>query len=147
MRLICCGTGAGAFTRERASSGYVLEADGHSLMLDCGAGSLRNGMRAGVLPEKIEAVIVSHLHFDHMLALAHLAFLFGYNRHWTRPPVYGPPGLHELTEHFAVLETPGRAPLSLAEVIELDGGDRREIAGFEVWSEETPHARGSKSFA
>jgi len=147
MRLLCCGTGAGSFTAERASSGYILQAEGHTIMLDCGSGALRNAMRFGVSPGDIEAIFISHLHFDHMLDLSALAFLFGYQRQWKLPVIYGPPGLAEIATRIATLDTPGRQTMALGEIIEVDGGDRREVAGFEVWTEETPHAHGSKSFA
>jgi ribonuclease BN (tRNA processing enzyme) len=147
MRLLCCGTSAGAFTAERASSGYVLQADGHTVMLDCGGGAFRNAMRFGISPGEIEAVFISHLHFDHIIDLATMAFFFGYNRQWSVPPIYGPPGLSDILSRIATLDTPGRNTMGLGEVIEVEGGDRRTVAGFEVWAEETPHARGSKSFA
>jgi ribonuclease BN (tRNA processing enzyme) len=147
MRLLCCGTGAGAFTAERASSGYILQADGHTIMLDCGGGALRNAMRFGITPGDIEAVFISHLHYDHIFDLGTMAFLFGYNRQWTVPPIYGPPGLRDILARTATLDTPGRNTMALGEVIEVEGGDCSSIAGFEVWTEETPHAHGSKSFA
>ncbi len=46
-------------------SSYLIEAEGHTVLCDCGTGAVRALQEAGKLG-KIEAVLLSHLHFDHI---------------------------------------------------------------------------------
>ncbi|MDW7652167.1 MAG: MBL fold metallo-hydrolase [Bacillota bacterium] len=54
-------------------SGYLLQAGGHSVLLDCGNGVLSR-LRYFVEPWELEAVIVSHLHNDHISDLMILRY-------------------------------------------------------------------------
>jgi ribonuclease Z len=141
MRVIFCGTAGGPFTQDRASSGLVLEHGGHRIMLDCGPGSLRVAIQAGIAPRSIEAVLLSHIHPDHVLDLASFVFQQRYSD-WPLPPVYGPPGSAKViaaaSDYVAV--TPSRLRPATAGTIEIAGSDEREICGIRVHSEETPHA-------
>jgi ribonuclease BN (tRNA processing enzyme) len=142
MRITFCGTASGLFTEERASSGVVIQHDGRTVMLDCGPGSVRCAMQAGIAPPEIEAVVLSHLHADHVIDLASLVFqqVFG---GWQLPVVYGPPGSEAVAAAASALidaTAPPRPPRGHAKTIEFAGNDEREIAGFHVRSAETPHA-------
>lgn len=55
-----------ALTAEHGLS-YLLEWDGHSLLFDCGAGDapLRNAHRLGRRLQGLDAVVLSHSHYDH----------------------------------------------------------------------------------
>ena len=48
-----------------ACSGYLLEAGDTRVLLDCGAGTLA-ALTARMAPEQLSAVVLSHLHYDHM---------------------------------------------------------------------------------
>lgn len=48
-----------------ATSGYLIKADGKSILLDCGSGVYSKYSLNGKV-EDLSAVILSHLHFDHM---------------------------------------------------------------------------------
>lgn len=48
-----------------ACSGYLLEADHTRVLLDCGTGTLA-ALTALMPPERLDAVVLSHLHYDHM---------------------------------------------------------------------------------
>ena len=141
MQVIFCGTGAGPFTRERASSGLVLQHDGGTLMLDCGPGAVRGAMQAGIRLETIEAVVLSHLHSDHVLDLTALV-LHQRFRGWRLQTVYGPRGAGAVAGAATgfVATTPSRHPAALPPTVEISGTDEREICGFVVHSEETLHA-------
>lgn len=146
MKLTLCGTGAGPFTAQRASSGYVLQSDGHSIMLDCGPGSLRNAMAAGIAPRDIDAIFLSHIHEDHCFDLGAFALQAMYGRFERLPVIYGPPGAEEVVRHLMTLHRPN-AVLPPIEVIELGPGDEREVCSFAVCSEETQHATGLRAFS
>lgn len=143
MRVILCGTAGGPFTAERASSGLVVQHGIQTIMLDCGPGALRNAMQAGILPQQIAAVVLSHLHLDHVLDLAAFVFQQRFGR-WPLPVVYGPPGTSGVAGAATgfVATTPLGTPTALPSTIEIDGSDERDICGFLVHSEPTPHAPG-----
>ena len=48
-----------------ACSGYLLEAGDTRVLLDCGTGTLA-ALTALMPPEQLSAVVLSHLHYDHM---------------------------------------------------------------------------------
>ena len=48
-----------------ACSGYLLEMGGSRVLLDCGTGVL-GALTAILPPEQLDAVVLSHLHYDHM---------------------------------------------------------------------------------
>jgi ribonuclease BN (tRNA processing enzyme) len=96
MRLTVLGC-AGSFPGpDSACSAYLVEADGFSLMLDFGTGSLSALQRYGDL-RQVDAVLLSHLHCDHMLDACSYVVV----RRWApdgpypRVPVYAPAGGRE----------------------------------------------------
>ena len=146
MQLAFCGTAAGAFTAERASSGYILRSDDGSIMLDCGPGSVRQALCLGIDLRTIDAVLISHLHEDHCLDLSSIAFQALYGR-WERLPLLlGPPGTQEVGSRLMAMHRPN-AHLPALEVTEIGDVDEREVAGFVVLSRETPHAPEVQAFA
>ncbi len=146
MKLTLCGTAAGPFSAQRASSGYVLQSDGHSVMLDCGPGSLRNVLAAGIDLREIEAIFLSHIHEDHCFDLGAFALQAMYGRFERMPVIYGPPGTRDITTHVMKLHR-STATLPPIEIVEIESSDEREVCGFVVGSEETPHAAGLHAFS
>jgi len=61
----CSGTYAGPLG---ACSGYLVEADGHKVLMDCGPGTLARLQEFMPLTE-LDAVVLSHSHPDHWLEL------------------------------------------------------------------------------
>lgn len=141
MRLILCGTAAGPFTARRASSGYVLRAGHDALMLDCGPGSVREVLRAGIAVRDLGAVMLSHLHQDHYLDLAAIAFQALYGRYESLPLVLGPPGTQETALRLMEMRRTSHA-VPKPQVTETGDDDEREVCGFEVRAVETPHTTG-----
>lgn len=80
-------------------AGYALELGrgGGWTLFDCGPGTLRASAEAGLEFERLERVVVSHLHPDHCLDLFALAFARR-NPNLDPPPleIIGPEGLSEL---------------------------------------------------
>lgn len=146
MKLSFCGTGAGAFTAQRASSGYVLQSDEGSIMLDCGPGSVREALCLGINLEALDAVFISHLHEDHFLDLASIAFQSMYVRYERLPPLIGPAGIQDVGEWLMVMRRPNAHVLPVL-ASEAGDGDEREVGGFRVLTRETPHAPEIKAYA
>jgi len=86
----CAGSFPGP---EAACSAYLVEADGFSLMLDFGTGSMSALQRFGDL-KRVDAILLTHLHCDHMLDAAQYVVV----RRWApdgpypQMPVYSPAG-------------------------------------------------------
>jgi ribonuclease BN (tRNA processing enzyme) len=59
---------AGAAPLQGACSSYVVATEETTLLLDCGPGTLERLWRRGLL-ERIDAVVISHMHPDHVLDL------------------------------------------------------------------------------
>lgn len=69
-----------------ACSGYLLESDDTRVLLDCGTGTLA-ALTAHLPPEELDAIILSHLHYDHMSDMLPLIYRLQGKR---RLPVYLP---------------------------------------------------------
>jgi ribonuclease BN (tRNA processing enzyme) len=64
--------GAGAAPLEGACSSYHLAGEGTSLLLDCGPGTLERLWRRELLAD-LDAIVISHMHADHILDLLMVA--------------------------------------------------------------------------
>src|SRR6202000_164690 len=96
MRLTGLGC-AGSFPGpESACSAYLIEADGFRLMLDFGTGSLSALQRYASLAS-VDAVLLSHLHCDHMLDACSYVVVRRYapDGPYPRLPLYGPTGVQD----------------------------------------------------
>ena len=96
MRLTVLGC-AGSFPGpESACSAYLVEAEGFRLLLDFGSGSLSALQRYAGL-KSVDAIILSHLHCDHMADAAVYVVCRRYAPEGALPPlpVYAPAGAPE----------------------------------------------------
>jgi ribonuclease BN (tRNA processing enzyme) len=96
MRLTVLGC-AGSFPGpESACSAYLVEAEGYRLLIDFGSGSLSALQRYSDM-NKIDAIILTHLHCDHMLDACTYVVVRRYDPSGSLPPVpvYAPLGASE----------------------------------------------------
>ncbi len=77
MRLTVLGKSPSWEDAGGACSGYLLEANGHSVVIDCGNGVFSK-LRRFRDYTRVDAVIVSHLHADHFLDLIPWAYALTY---------------------------------------------------------------------
>ena len=77
-----------------ACSGYLIQADGFNLLLDCGNGVFSKLRRFCDYVE-VDAVLVSHLHADHFLDLIPFSYALTYAPRQQPVPVAGWPGTAE----------------------------------------------------
>jgi ribonuclease BN (tRNA processing enzyme) len=108
MRLTVLGC-AGSFPGpEAACSAYLVEADGFRLLLDFGSGSLGALQRYASLMA-VDAVLLTHLHCDHILDACHYVVVRRYAPGGPYPPLplYAPAGGPErLAAAYAAEATP-----------------------------------------
>jgi ribonuclease BN (tRNA processing enzyme) len=100
-QLILLGTKGGpSLGKFRKNPSTLLLINGTPYVVDCGYGSARQLMDAGVGPGELRYVFITHHHSDHNLEYGALF----YNGWATGVPVridaYGPPGLERLTSAF-----------------------------------------------
>lgn len=64
------GTGSPRPSLERANSGQVIRVGDRLFLLDCGGGTMRRLLEAGIDATRIEHLFLTHLHSDHTLDYA-----------------------------------------------------------------------------
>ncbi len=75
MKLIVLGSGTSVFHPQRAASGFWLQTESGSILLDCSADAPHRMAEEGLDWINLDAIWISHLHLDHCAGLA--PFLFG----------------------------------------------------------------------
>ncbi len=101
MEVLLLGTGAGRPGPARGASGAAVRLGGAVWAWDCGEGvqtqAARAGRRAGLAGGRLSAVLVSHLHGDHVFGLPGLLSSLGLAGAGAGPVhVFGPRGLRGL---------------------------------------------------
>ena len=71
--ILFLGTSGGPLLHEdRSEPATLLIVDGRAYLIDCGIGTIRQLVRAGIPSETIKTIFFTHLHPDHVLGLADL---------------------------------------------------------------------------
>ncbi|MBQ9196456.1 MAG: MBL fold metallo-hydrolase [Clostridia bacterium] len=86
MRLTVLGCNGPYPEAGGACSGYLLESGETRVLLDCGAGVLA-ALTAVMPPEELSAIVLSHLHYDHMSDMLPLIYRMQGKQ---KLPVYAP---------------------------------------------------------
>ncbi len=95
------GTGSPMPDPHRAGPATLIQAAGEHYLVDCGRGVVMRLVAAGVAPGAITAVLVTHLHSDHITDLGDII-----TTHWvttfepTTLRIVGPPGIRETVDHI-----------------------------------------------
>ena len=92
------GTGGPRPDPDRQGPATLVEAGEVVVLVDAGRGVATQLARVGLRPGDLDAVLVTHHHFDHIGGLGDL-LMAAWNEGRTRPlPVVGPPGTVEIVE-------------------------------------------------
>jgi ribonuclease BN (tRNA processing enzyme) len=93
VRLTILGKSPSWQDRDGACSGYLAEVGERPLLIDCGSGVFAK-LRRHAAYEQVEAVVISHLHADHVLDLVPFAYALTYGPRLrsSRPQLHVPPG-------------------------------------------------------
>ena len=96
-----CGTGSPLPDPTRAQSCTAVIAGDRVFVVDSGSGSARNLVLMGVAGRRIEAVLLTHFHSDHISDLPALALQRWVDQGQTTPlTVYGPAGVEPVVAGF-----------------------------------------------
>jgi ribonuclease Z len=98
---VLCGTGTPLPDMERVGPCIAVIAGGHLYIVDAGEGSARNIMLAGLQAGKIDAVLLTHFHSDHISSLGNIMLQRWANGSHDKPlEVIGPKGVEAVVEGF-----------------------------------------------
>lgn len=99
MEIIFLGTGTGAPSVRRAAPAVLVVAGGYTILVDSGAGTLRQLAKAGMSYNDLDIILYTHFHPDHVGDLVPYLFATKYMPGFTRNnpvQIWGPAGLVEL---------------------------------------------------
>jgi ribonuclease BN (tRNA processing enzyme) len=101
-RIILLGTRGGPRVEKegRRSSAVVLLVNGVPYLVDCGYGTSRQLLAAGVRLDTVRYMFITHHHSDHNLEYGPLFYNGWVSGAPVRVDAYGPPGLQAMTEAF-----------------------------------------------
>lgn len=96
MQIILLGTGTPMLDPNRQQSALMVEIDGKKLLFDAGRGVTSQMARAGIQPQHVDAVFITHHHYDHISDLGEFLLTAWHNGRETPLNVYGPRGTAEI---------------------------------------------------
>jgi ribonuclease Z len=150
MQITLLGTGSPIPDPNRAGPSTLVRCDGVILLADCGRAVLMRLAAAGVLPPMLHAVLVTHLHSDHLTDLNDLI-----TTQWVlsgEPStlrLFGPPGLREIVDatlgalaadiRYRVTHHDDLTWEPIVEVTEVTPGDRLEVGSAQLRVGATDH--------
>ena len=92
LEIVFLGTGGALPTKQRGLPSLVVRRETELLMFDCGEGTQRQMMHAGIGLNKPMTLFISHLHPDHTLGLPGLLMTMTSLMRENPMHIYGPPG-------------------------------------------------------
>src|SRR3989440_7464544 len=93
MTVTFLGTGSGIPTLQRNLACVALQREGELFLLDCGEAAQISMRRAGLGWGRLEAILVSHMHGDHVTGLPGIMMSLQMAGREAPLTVIGPPGL------------------------------------------------------
>jgi ribonuclease Z len=150
VEITLLGTGSPLPSPDRAGPATLVRAGGATLLVDCGRGVVMRMAAAGVLPVGLSAVLLTHLHSDHITDLNDVV-----TTHWVMSPgptplrLIGPPGTRQVVDGLLAMLGPDQryrldhhADLNegpLLDITEVGPGDALELGGATVAVHATDH--------
>lgn len=145
MKFIVLGSGSSVPHPKRSSSGYWLETENGSVLLDCSASAIHRMAQENLDWANLDAIWISHFHLDHVGGLAPFLFALKYapqTQKRTKPfKIFGAKGLRELLEDFNEARDYKlfKQPFPI-EIIEIETLEKFEVLPeLEAVAVKTPH--------
>jgi ribonuclease Z len=126
------GTSASVPSAERNHPGLLVEAGSHRVLVDCGEGTQRQLLRSGAGFRRLDRILLTHGHFDHVLGIPGLFSTLRLRRNDDVMTIHGGPGtLDVVVRMLAGLWGEGRAPISL-KLVPLTTGQVLDASDFTI---------------
>jgi ribonuclease Z len=108
MQLTLLGTGCPVVSLDRHGPAQLVRHQGRSLLIDCGTGVTQRLVAAGCPGRDLDAVLLTHLHSDHLVDLYQL-IVSSWHQGRERPQrIYGPAGTRAHVDGLMALWEPER---------------------------------------
>jgi ribonuclease Z len=104
IKLTFLGTSAQIPTAKRNHSGILLNYKSENILIDCGEGTQRQFRKARLNPCKVNRILITHRHGDHVFGLPGLISTFEHSDYHKRLYIYGPKGIKKFLEDFLALK-------------------------------------------
>jgi ribonuclease Z len=140
------GTSASVPSADRNHPGLLVEAAGRRIMIDCGEGTQRQLLRSGAGFRRLDCLLLTHGHFDHVLGIPGLFSTLRLRESAEVMTIHGSPStLDIVVRMLAGLWGEGRAPIPL-QFVPLAEGRILDAGGFTMDCFRVRH-RNTESFA
>ncbi len=137
MKITFLGTSGGAPTSLRGLSAVAVERGSEIIMFDCGEGTQRQMAKAGLNLNKIEKILISHVHGDHILGLPGILQTLSLLNRERELLIYGAEGIIEFVK--AVRRTIWFNPTFPIFVEQVKEGLVRKEKDYSIHSSRTDH--------
>jgi ribonuclease Z len=139
------GTSAQIPTAKRNHSAILLTYEGENILVDCGEGTQRQFRIAKLNPCKINKILITHIHGDHVFGLPGLLSTLNFSGYNKELKIYGPKGIKNfLSEFLGVPEVKRNFKLT---VEETNGGKFFETSDFYLESEKMQHGIPTNAYS
>jgi len=151
MRLTVAGSGDAFGSGGRSHTCFFLETGKGALLVDCGASALAGLKARAIDPNRIDGIILSHLHGDHCGGIPFLLLDAQFLARREKPLlIAGPPGtrvrLDALMEAMFPKSTDSKWKFEWR-VVEIDVGSECDVLGHAIVTAEVVHYSGAPSTA
>lgn len=144
LEVVFLGTGASVPSRERSLPCTAVRRESDITLFDCGEGSQRQLMCSSLSFMKVERIMVSHLHGDHVLGIPGLLQTMSLSGRSRPLTIAGPAGLEDAVRSMLDLCQGDLAfPLYIQE---MAPGERLIAPGFDILAVEGRHNMESLSY-
>ncbi|XUM22602.1 ribonuclease Z [Bradyrhizobium oligotrophicum S58] len=132
FELTFLGTSASVPSADRNHPGLLVRAGRHRILVDCGEGTQRQLLRSGAGFRRLDRILLTHGHFDHVLGIPGLFSTLRLRRSADVMRVHGSPGtLDVVVRMLAGLWGEGSAPIPL-ELVPLRRGEVLDAGEFTI---------------
>ena len=146
FELVFLGTSASAPSVHRGLSAALVMAQEHRFLIDCGEGTQRQILRSGLGFRRLDKILLTHGHLDHILGLGGLASTLG---HWETLDTLeihgGEQALARVHRLMEVVFGVGNVTQAGVSLNVMEAGTLFEGKGFSLSAFSVPH-RGSGCF-
>jgi ribonuclease Z len=126
------GTSASVPSAERNHPALLVEAAGHRILVDCGEGTQRQLLRSRAGFRRLDRILLTHAHLDHVLGIPGLFATLGLRQTSEMMTLHGGPGtLDFVIRMLAGLWGAGRAPIPV-EFAALSEGQVIDVGDFTI---------------